>query len=877
LKISEQEKSILKLFAKKIDPNDPGAHNNLACVYFNKGLIKESIEELKKALEIDPSFTTAKNNIEYIYKTTGYYDENINRLKDKIRKNPRDLKARLELAKSYKSTGDYYKAITHYNKYLRINPKDLNALLAMGISCKAIGFYEVAIENFKKALRINDEFAPAHKYLGEVYYNLGLFSQAINELKKSIKIDSKDAEAYFLLSFAYGEEGRFDDARKSSDKAIKLNPRYAKIEPNLGLGIYRQKGYQDFIDVKDVGVKDKPFFSHYAMGLTYKNRGMFDEAIRELRRAEEADPENTLVKEQLGEVLLFMGKNGKAISEYLEAIKEDPDSPKLANNIGIACHRLGRLNEAMSWYKKAIENDKNYAVSWNNLGVVNYHSGNSEDALKCFKTAHEMNPDYLDPYLNLGIIYTNKGYYSRAEKLFKKAIQKKDEYSLPYNYLGSVYLNNNQYNEAIHCFKQAITKDNNFAEAYYNLGFAFSRIGKYDKALEATKKAMEINPFYSNNLFKLGLDIYSEQLDILVSRELTEEMGVGGELGEEVEEEEIFENLFIIQEEKIVDLKKEIEKAESFYEEEKFDNALELLSKLRGEAPNNEEILILLGKVYKSKGLLGEAKDVLMDLVPENEEANKVLASVYLENKEFKRANEIAKIIREHDKIDSFSYFVSAKYFEHQNKFEKAVQTLKSCPKWRDESRILQEIASLNFTAGNLDEALSFILRSISISPSSTSYLILSRIEIKQKKYESAQVNLLKAIKMDPNNKQALRLLVRTRLELEDYDGTIEAAKNAQEVIKADGKISFWLGKAYYKKGIIDKAIECVRQSISFDDKNIQAYRTLASLYFQAGMFKKAEKLWETIMERCEDEEIRRQAKDALLSLLRLRKITGEI
>lgn len=877
MEISEKEESILKLFAKKIDPNDPGAHNNLACVYFNKGLLKESIEELKKALEIDPSFTTAKNNIEYIYKTTGYYDENINRLKDKIRKNPRDWKSRLELARSYKSTGDYYKAITHYNKYLRINPKDLNALLAMGVSCKAIGFYEVAIENFKKALRINDGFAPAHKYLGEVYYNLGLFSQAINELKKSIKIDPKDAEAYFLLSFAYGEEGRFDDAKKSSAKAIKLHPRYAKTEPNLGLGIYRQKGYQDFVSVKDAEVKDKPFFSHYAMGLTYKNRGMFDEAIRELRRAEEADPENKLVKEQLGEVLLFMGKNEKAISEYLEAIKEDPESPKLSNNIGIAYHKLGHLNEAMSWYKKAIENDKNYAVSWNNLGVVNYHCGNIEDALKSFKTAHDINPDYLDPYLNLGIIYMNKGYYKRVEKLFKKAIQKKEEYSLPYNYLGSVYLNTNRYNEAIHCFKQAITKDNNFAEAYYNLGFAFSRIGKYDKALEATKKAMEINPFYSNNLFKLGLDIYSEKLDILVSRELTEEMGIGGKVGEEVEEGEIFENLFITPEKEIIDLNKEIEKAKSLYEEEKNDDALELLSKLRGEAPNNEEILVLLGKVYKNKGLLGEAKDVLMDLVPDNEEAIKVLASVYLENEEFKRANEMAKIIRKRDKTDSLSYFISAKYYEYKKEFGKAVQILKKCPNWRDKSRILQEIASLNFTEGNLDEALSFILRSISISPSSLSYLILSRIEIKQKKYESAQVNLLKAIKMNPNNEQALRLLVRTCLELEDYDGTVEAAKNAVKVIKADGKIAFWLGKAYYKKGMIDKAIEFVRQSISFDDKNIKAYRTLASLYFKAGMFKKAEKLWETIMDRSSDEGIRKQAKDALLSLLRLRKITGEI
>jgi len=71
LGISRQEKSILKIFANKINPNDPGAHNNLACVYYNKGLIKEAVEELKKALKIEPHFTMANNNIDYIYRTTG--------------------------------------------------------------------------------------------------------------------------------------------------------------------------------------------------------------------------------------------------------------------------------------------------------------------------------------------------------------------------------------------------------------------------------------------------------------------------------------------------------------------------------------------------------------------------------------------------------------------------------------------------------------------------------------------------------------------------------------------------------------------------------------------------------------------------------------
>ena len=46
MEISEQEKKLLKLFSKKIEPTDSGSHNNLAVVYYNKGLVKEAVEEL---------------------------------------------------------------------------------------------------------------------------------------------------------------------------------------------------------------------------------------------------------------------------------------------------------------------------------------------------------------------------------------------------------------------------------------------------------------------------------------------------------------------------------------------------------------------------------------------------------------------------------------------------------------------------------------------------------------------------------------------------------------------------------------------------------------------------------------------------------------
>ena len=41
-----QEREILRSFARRIDPSDPGAHNNLGVLYYQKGLIDEAVEAL---------------------------------------------------------------------------------------------------------------------------------------------------------------------------------------------------------------------------------------------------------------------------------------------------------------------------------------------------------------------------------------------------------------------------------------------------------------------------------------------------------------------------------------------------------------------------------------------------------------------------------------------------------------------------------------------------------------------------------------------------------------------------------------------------------------------------------------------------------------
>ena len=82
---SERDREVLRSFARRIDPSDAGAHNNLGVLYYNKGLYDEAVTALMKALELDPKMEVAQRNLEIAYFNTGYYDTRIPELRERLR------------------------------------------------------------------------------------------------------------------------------------------------------------------------------------------------------------------------------------------------------------------------------------------------------------------------------------------------------------------------------------------------------------------------------------------------------------------------------------------------------------------------------------------------------------------------------------------------------------------------------------------------------------------------------------------------------------------------------------------------------------------------------------------------------------------------
>ncbi len=117
-------------------------------------------------------------------------------------------------------------------------------------------------------------------------------------------------------------------------------------------------------------MRERDPLAHYQLGLAFRQKRYYVEALREYRMALEAGEDRHLVLQAMAEVHLLRRDHGAALELYDELLREHPAVPKLWNERGVCLHQAGRRDEAAAAYERAIAADRTYALAWNNLGVL---------------------------------------------------------------------------------------------------------------------------------------------------------------------------------------------------------------------------------------------------------------------------------------------------------------------------------------------------------------------------------------------------------------------------------------------------------------------------------------------------------------------------
>jgi tetratricopeptide (TPR) repeat protein len=514
--LSERDRTVLRGFAARVDPNDAGAHNNLGVLYYNKGMLDEAVAAFTRALAIDARMTTAERNLHIAWRETGLFDREVNALARLLEEDASDDDARRRLADALLLAGEAARAIPHYEHIIATAPRNAHALGQVARACRKLGELEAADRWVRRALEASPGDDDLRLLLAELSYHRGLSDDALTILRELAARRPDDADVQYLLGFVLGDLGHHAEGAEAAKRALRLNPSLGRAEANLSI---ERRPETAAPGAEPAPVADGAL-AHFNLGLAFRQKGYHAQALKEYDLALEHGEDRALVMQAMAEVHLLRQDSVAAIGLYEQLVHDHADSPKLWNERGVALHQSGRVDDAGESYERAVALDARYALALNNLGVARFHAGRDDLAVDAFRRALTVEPAFVKARVNLALLLLKRKELTLCLEAYRQVLRLEPEHSVAWNGVGLVLASMRQFEDARNAFGRAIDARPDYAEAHYNLSFTLSNLGDFNGALRETKRALELDPYYVAQKFELAIDLEFEHPRVTVSPDL---------------------------------------------------------------------------------------------------------------------------------------------------------------------------------------------------------------------------------------------------------------------------------------------------------------------------------------------------------------------
>jgi tetratricopeptide (TPR) repeat protein len=195
--------------------------------------------------------------------------------------------------------------------------------------------YDHALQYLEKAAIEKNEYADVFNMLGLIYYYNERFNDAVLSFERALAINPNYTEASLNLSVVYNELGKFDKGKGAYELA--------------------KASRKEAVAYLDPYVKGRVANMHAALGVIYKDLGVYGEAVAELKLALALRPEFVDIKTELGVAYRDMKDFDNSVRELLEAVKLKKDCAMPRVQLGLTYYTMGRTELAKAEWAKVLE------------------------------------------------------------------------------------------------------------------------------------------------------------------------------------------------------------------------------------------------------------------------------------------------------------------------------------------------------------------------------------------------------------------------------------------------------------------------------------------------------------------------------------------
>jgi TolB-like protein/DNA-binding winged helix-turn-helix (wHTH) protein/Tfp pilus assembly protein PilF len=264
-----------------------------------------------------------------------------------------------------------------------------------------------AVDYFQQAIAKDPNYAQAYAGLADTYALSGGFNlmppaevmpKAKATAERALELDPNLAEAHASLGLiAPFLDWNWGEAKKHYERAIELNPNYATAHHWYAEGYLMPMGRVDdaIAEIRKAQELD-PLSAVIAtdLGKELYFAGKYDEAIVELRRALELDASFTSAHNWISDSLLEKGEYPEAIAE-LEKTKSFREERVYIRQTAYLHARMGRRPQAQAELAKALRLSKDKPVSSGAVALTYAALGNKDESFSWLERAYAEKSSFM--------------------------------------------------------------------------------------------------------------------------------------------------------------------------------------------------------------------------------------------------------------------------------------------------------------------------------------------------------------------------------------------------------------------------------------------------------------------------------------------------
>jgi len=307
---------------------------------------------------------------------------------------------------------------------------------------------------------------------------------AISAFRSAVAKNANSFEARYNLGIALSETGRNAEAVEHLQAAVSLKPGERNARNALAEA-------QRNLTRPAPPAQPRSLISQAAEAM---GQGDFLGAAQAYRKYLENSPENAVVRHNLAQALLRLGKTEESRRQLEEAIRLKPDFAEAFGTLGLTLAAEHRYAEAEHWLRRAVGKQPDNAALLAATGMVLMRQRQLDEAIGIFEKAVALEPASVQARMNLGVALADQSRRDQALAQFDEAVRLKPDWAAAQSSRGRVLLELKRFEEAKLALEKAHGLDPNQPATLRMLGLAHLGMGEREKGVERLRESLDREP-----------------------------------------------------------------------------------------------------------------------------------------------------------------------------------------------------------------------------------------------------------------------------------------------------------------------------------------------------------------------------------------------